>query len=77
MSSESIRGIHVTSQDGPEAWIPVIKTIKDAQTEHFAYIITLHAGDGKPILHLSSEFLITLLEEYVKNHVGKSESPAK
>ena len=66
--------LHVTNQDGPEAWLPVIEEIKNASKDSmFQGVFTLKMGD-KPDMHIASDFIVKLLECYVKVH---SESSAK
>jgi hypothetical protein len=66
--------LHVTNQDGPEAWLPVIEEIKNSSKDSmFQGIFTLKMGD-KPDMHIASDFIVELLELYVK---VKSENPTK
>jgi mitochondrial fission protein ELM1 len=66
--------LHVTTNDGPKAWLPVIEEIKSASKDSvFQGIFTLKMGD-KPDMHIAADFIVELLELYVK---VKSESSTK
>jgi hypothetical protein len=61
--------LHITNQDGPEAWLPVIEEIKNASKDSmFQGVFTLKMGDDKPNMHIASDFIVKLLEDYVERN---------
>ena len=57
--------LHVTNNDGPEAWLPVIEEIKKTWDGPFQTSFVLMV-DGKPKMHIASNFIVELLELYIK-----------
>ena len=61
------KDLHITNNDGPEAWLPVIEAIKNEFTGPFQGTFALMVK-GKPVLHITSDFIVELLEDYVEKH---------
>jgi hypothetical protein len=64
--------LHITNNSKPEDWLPVIEAIKETYNGPFQSVFSLMV-DGKPTLHMTSEFVVQLLEEYVDRRIGRKD----
>jgi len=60
--------LHITNNSNPEDWLPVIEAIKATWYEPFQTSFALLDHEGKPTIHIASNFIVELLEDYVERH---------